>query len=178
MCVYSCVKIRLHLRVLPHFIGLCSHLFSSPFPHLQLKSSAEVSRLPSSSVVTVVLFSFLLCFILVKPIPCSCQRPLPCYSVCRSLLLKQAGRLTKLASSLFEELQAYVPHNYERLRLYEEDLSFQPSSLSSDTLSDRSEAVFTPPTPTVMSGFRADFKFCGYFNGKDIAASKWLKKLD
>ena len=29
-----------------------------------------------------------------------------------------------------------------------------------------------------MSTFRADFKFCGCFNGKDIAASKWLKKLD
>jgi len=26
--------------------------------------------------------------------------------------------------------------------------------------------------------FRADFKFCGFFNGKDIAATKWLKKLD
>ena len=29
-----------------------------------------------------------------------------------------------------------------------------------------------------MTTFRADFKFCGYYNGKDMPAVKWLKKLD
>ncbi len=29
-----------------------------------------------------------------------------------------------------------------------------------------------------MATFRADFKFCGYYNGKDMPAAKWLKKLD
>ena len=29
-----------------------------------------------------------------------------------------------------------------------------------------------------MATFRADFKFCGYYNGKDMPAVKWLKKLD
>ena len=30
----------------------------------------------------------------------------------------------------------------------------------------------------MASSFRADFKFCGFFSGKDISAAKWLKKLD
>ena len=59
------------------------------------------------------------------------------------------------------------------------------------TSSDTSEEAFgrhisspqlTPPTLTstlpMMAAFRADFKFCGYYNGKDMPAAKWLKKLD
>jgi len=30
----------------------------------------------------------------------------------------------------------------------------------------------------MTSTFRADFKFCGFFSGKDVSAAKWLKKLD
>ena len=30
----------------------------------------------------------------------------------------------------------------------------------------------------MSSPFRADFKLCGFFSGKDISAAKWLKKLD
>lgn len=29
-----------------------------------------------------------------------------------------------------------------------------------------------------MATFRADFKLCGYYNGRDMPAAKWLKKLD
>ena len=50
------------------------------------------------------------------------------------------------------------------------------------SLSESSEdPTTTPETPIpvpAMASFRADFKFCGYYNGKDMPATKWLKKLD
>ena len=71
--------------------------------------------------------------------------------------------------SLYEELEAFRRLNP----------SYHSITSLSETSSDQSEyrAIPTPPTPT-MATFRADFKFCGYYNGKDTPATKWLKKLD
>ena len=72
---------------------------------------------------------------------------------------------------LYEELGAYrrlnPGHNQNR----------SITSLSEALDQSKDYTIPTPPTPT-MATFRIDFKFCGYYNGKDTPATKWLKKLD
>ena len=94
-------------------------------------------------------------------------------------LFKQA--FGNLAPSLFEEIESWLQHNPERIDQLSR-FDYSPASLLSDTTPDQSEAgADTSVTPAVLkmaSSFRANFKFCGFFSGKDISAAKWLKKLD
>ena len=113
--------------------------------------------------------------------------------------------IATLAPSLFEELESWLQHNPERLAILDYspaspllDITPDQSEAGVNTPATPTPATRTPVAPanlpatpanlpatpaipkmaSSLSLFRADFKFCGFFSGKDISAAKWLKKLD
>ena len=105
-------------------------------------------------------------------------------------------------ANLFDELAyhyRFEPPEFDRIPFFgtpepqntEESATIHPTSPASGSPLPASShsatplSYYSPLSSTTQSSdlphtmaFRADFKFCGTFSGKEAAASKWLKRLN